>query len=141
MTFIRCSNCGNVFETNKGRQKYCCNECREEAALRRLELKSKEERIYTKCIVCGKPLDMKVYHSYKYCSKACMRKKNGHKKVKSRKEIDENSKTLCRVASTCYYANTSNKSFIFCDYLDKTGQVRGGLPSECTHWKPRKKKK
>ena len=102
-----------------------------------------------KCIQCGR--EFKPKHKLaQLCSDKCkaervkikqqewLEKKRAEHKEEEDTSQEANS-TSCHRAAICVYGGTVG-TMIICDYLCKTGKSRSGYPSECTHYRKRKRK-
>ena len=75
--FVRtCRICGKEFESQQPQAIYCSDECREEAARRRMKSQRSEKKLKEKiCPICGKKF-MTPANNRKYCSDECSKEAN-----------------------------------------------------------------
>lgn len=65
---VTCPVCGQLFETIRSNQKYCCKSCKEDARVKKHAPKERVEKI------CNNPYCKKAFlakRNQKYCSKEC----------------------------------------------------------------------
>lgn len=94
------------------------------------------------CLYCNKKFTP-TSRNQKLCSDECKlaRNRQMQKEWRDKRGIKPRigkSSTICWRSASCVYGETLGTGTM-CDYIGKTGMMRGGYPDECTHYKKRKK--
>lgn len=133
---MRCKYCGREFERPKGKpMKFCSIECRTASYKENIE---HAPITIQKCVVCGNEFEVRGNIDKKCCSPECKRIRQAEQTKAwhdSRKKTIVDDPCECKRVKKCYYGDFYTR---VCMFSLMEGKIRGGYPSECTHYKERK---